>query len=94
MAFIQTFHCAACGYAAQVSGGADMLFAGYTRTMACEACHTLHDVLVSDHFSPKREVRCPACRSRRLRAWDHPAPCPKCGGAMAVDPDGPAMLAD
>ena len=89
----QTFRCATCAYEAWVSGGPDVVMTGYTRTMACAACKTLHDVLVND-FTTERELRCPDCRSRRLQPWDSPAPCPQCGGAMAVDPDAPAVLVD
>lgn len=87
------FTCAGCGYTARVSGGRDVGMLAVIRTMTCDSCKTLVDVLIGqcgkevptgDPEYDKDLNLCPECRSRNVRPWPpRKRPCPKCGVKMA-----------
>jgi Zn finger protein HypA/HybF involved in hydrogenase expression len=81
------FRCESCGYQAEVSGGRDAGMATLTATVACEDCRRLYDVPTSEHpLDRNREneipIQCPVSPAHRVRLWQHPSACPKCGSTM------------
>ena len=92
MAQLVTYKCGSCNYAELVSGKRDWVFRGPTMTVSCAACRSLSDLLIG--FNDKVQPRCPNCRSRRVKEWTGPGPCPRCPGLMQIDPDGEQVLAD
>ena len=48
MGAIVLFHCPACGYQAEVSGGLDYGWLGVTHTVSCPLCRELSDMLICD----------------------------------------------
>jgi Zn finger protein HypA/HybF involved in hydrogenase expression len=105
MGMIQKFVCQDCGLKANVSGGEDRGFYVQTRTMFCQQCRALYDVLVDrtyDFTNPRPPLtpeeqqligRCPECESDALIAWTDGDPCPACGGEISKG-RGPAVLWD
>jgi len=81
------FICAACGYAAEVSGGDDAGLCACTTTIACEQCRELYDVVTAQrqeeaHKFKERAPRCPRSARHPFRPWVSGDPCPRCGGLM------------
>jgi hypothetical protein len=96
MGALYEFTCAKCGYSANVSGGRDVGMDAVVRTMICEDCLDLVDVLIGrwgkdgptgDPEYDKALGRCPACEGRRLEVWKKGRPCPGCSEAMAKGRD-------
>ncbi len=87
------FSCPACGYEALVSGGDDAGFSLLTTTVLCEECRELYDVETgSPHAGRTTEPACPVTAAHRVSRWEHPGPCPRCGGRM--DLQGTEVLWD
>jgi hypothetical protein len=82
------FRCDACGYKAEVSGGADCGFSVATQTISCAKCRELVDLVTSnDPGNPKARklpLRCPRSRTVKhpVRTWNAGGPCPRCGDKM------------
>ena len=96
------FTCSKCGYSATVSGGRDVGMVAVVRTMICDDCEEVVDVLIGRYGEdgstgdPEYDADlgiCPECRGRNLRSWSRRHPCPKCDGDMNKD-DGFEMLWD
>lgn len=92
------FVCPACGYATVVSGGDDCGFFVATRTVVCNRCEEVMDVVGSEtpwdagSTASYCFLRCPSCDGG-VRAW-HGRACPRCGKGMELDPDGPVIQWD
>lgn len=87
------FVCGSCGHEAEVSGGGDAGMIVTTKTVLCERCAVLYDVVTSRRpmdpagghdFGPV-EISCPRSKRHTVRPWEHPGPCPKCGTLMDMD---------
>lgn len=85
------FKCAKCGYEAMVSGGLDCGMVAVVRTMLCDDCRELVDVLTGAYGQegktgdPKLDTdlgRCPECNGTNVSEWPKKRPCPKCDGKM------------
>jgi hypothetical protein len=83
------FSCPACGFSAEVSGGADGGFVHITTTIVCDDCKTLHDITTEyvdgseeSKLWKKPVFRCPRSAKHGIREWKDGDPCPKCGGKM------------
>jgi hypothetical protein len=82
-----TFHCAGCGYHAEVSGGDDRGMDIVTSTVVCVDCRALYDVFMGtsdsgDHPFKQPKFRCPKRSSHRIQKWEDGGPCPVCGCPM------------
>lgn len=89
MGIWQNFKCDSCGYAAQVSGGADCGFDVRTVTILCSECRELMDVVVgtpleTEATALRRRPQCSRGPAHRVRLWEAPGPCPRCGTAMTA----------
>lgn len=88
MGMMSRFHCEACGYEAEVSGGDDVGMDIATTTIVCLDCRALYDIVTSDSpWKPslsKREFRleCPKDAEHRCRKWEQGHKCPRCNGDM------------
>ncbi|MEP0813740.1 MAG: hypothetical protein HRF49_03625 [bacterium] len=89
MGSVNLFECKSCGYGCEVGGGKDRGFLAVTQTFKCEECLELFDgcvgTILVDGENPqlkKRRPRCPNSAKHRITPWNHPSPCPKCGGDM------------
>lgn len=88
-----TFTCKDCGYGETLAGGKDWGMVSVVRTMVCQKCKIMTDVVIGEFG---RELRgdprfgkCRKCRARKhLVPWKRGTPCPKCGGRM---PKGPCV---
>lgn len=85
------FRCGSCGYEAMVSGRDDVGFTSYTTTILCEDCEELYDVITSERDrteggAGRSEMRleCPESDGHKIRRWEHPDTCPRCGEEMTV----------
>jgi len=79
------FKCPTCGYKADVAGGDDAGELSYVRTIHCQDCKRLYDVVIEDRGShPGREhpLICPKSGWHIVTPWHHPGPCPKCGSIL------------
>lgn len=97
------FRCKECAYAATVSGGLDCGLVAVVRTMVCEDCKEIVDVLVGkygeegptgDPAYDKDLNVCPICQRRRVRPWSVSRSCPRCSTHMTLAPDSPRVLWD
>lgn len=89
------FVCPGCGYIAKwVSGRRDVGMIAVVRTMACEDCEAVVDVLIGrdgkdgrtgDPNYDKELNICPQCQGSRLYPWPSKHPCPKCDAKMIKD---------
>ncbi len=88
------FYCSNCKYEAEVSGGRDIGFVAVVRTMTCDDCHELADVLIGrqgidgpsgDPEYDKDLNLCPHCSGSNVRPWTRKHFCPKCGAEMTKD---------
>jgi hypothetical protein len=91
MGTMSLFECPTCLYSARVCGGRDVGFSAVLRTMICEDCRAVQDVLIGfcgqdgptgDADWDKNLDICPVCRGRNLRAWPATHDCPRCGAKM------------
>lgn len=92
------FVCPGCGYASGlVSGGRDMGMIAVVRTMVCEDCDSVVDVLIGrygkdgstgDPDYDKNLHICPECKGTHLHPWPREHPCPKCNANMIKDENG------
>jgi len=95
MGTLRQFVCSGCGYSAVVSGGDDCGFIVATRTVVCDRCAEVADVVSSetpwdpDSVGSYCALRCPTCDGR-VHPW-HDRACPRCGQRMEQDPDGAAI---
>ena len=86
------YRCPACGYLALVSGGDDCGFFVATRTVVCDRCAKILDVVASetpwdpDTMASYCMLRCPACDGL-VHPWHHRT-CPCCRDRMEPDPEG------
>jgi hypothetical protein len=86
MGTLYRFSCPGCGYSATVSGGDDSGFVYATRTVVCDRCAIVADVVSSDTpWNPATvasycALRCPLCDGL-VHPW-HDRKCPKCGSVM------------
>ena len=86
------FSCSKCGYLSEVSGGKDCGMMAVVRTMICQDCADLVDVLIGrfgkegltgDAEYDKDIGLCPECDGANIVAWhERDRPCPKCDGRM------------
>jgi hypothetical protein len=97
------FRCRDCGYTTTVSGGLDYGMMAVVRTMACDDCEEIVDVLVGkygqegptgDPGYDKNLNVCPNCHRRRVHPWSASRDCPKCGAPMKLSHDSPQVLWD
>jgi Zn finger protein HypA/HybF involved in hydrogenase expression len=98
------FVCPGCGYTAErVSGGRDLGEMAVVRTMICETCEVVVDVLIGrygedgptgDPDYDKNLNLCPECKGTRLLYWPIEHPCPKCHAKMSKDETCGKMLWD
>jgi hypothetical protein len=92
--------CDSCGYRATVSGAPDAGMVAITETMVCSSCRQVVDVLVARHerdgTEPPVAPRCPRCEAGAgsLRSWRTGGACPRCPGAMSIDPGGAFVMWD
>lgn len=90
------FVCPECGYHVEVSGGDDCGFIVRTRTVVCEECKRIVDVVTSktpwddNSVAADGALECPACKGP-VHAW-HDNMCPRCGCRM--NSGGPVVLWD
>ncbi len=88
------YHCAACGYRADVLGGSDRNREITLKTMVCRACKAVVDVPVAA-FVPGEAppdqpgncwqdiaAKCPLCGGSDVMPWALHRPCPRCEGDM------------
>jgi hypothetical protein len=87
------YTCKGCGYKAQVSGGRDIGMLAVVRTMFCNGCRELVDVLIGqcgldgptgDPDYDQDLGRCPECQGEDVVVWVDGDPCPRCKGTMAM----------
>ena len=85
------FQCSECKYNATVSGGRDVGMLAVTKTMICQSCNEVVDVMIGqfgqdgptgDPEFDKELGICPGCEGADLRSWSRRHPCPKCNGRM------------
>lgn len=98
------FACPGCGDIAEwVSGQRDFGEMAVVRTMICEACKAVVDVLIGRHGqdgpTDDRDYDtslnlCPKCEGTRLYLWPSEHPCPKCDNQMFKDETFGEMLWD
>jgi uncharacterized paraquat-inducible protein A len=97
------FRCPECGYFATVSGGLDFGMVAVVRTMVCDDCKEVVDVLVGKYGEegPTGDLRydkdlkvCPNCHRRRVRPWSANRNCPRCAASMKLAHDSPKVLWD
>ena len=91
------FKCLQCDYKVTVSGGLDCGMVAVVRTMRCDACREIVDVLVGsrgrvgamtgDAETDANMNRCPCCRGQALQPWQETDGCPKCGGQVERSED-------
>lgn len=92
MGTCREFACPACGYRAMVSGGDDCGFFVATRTVVCDRCALVADVVSSEApwdpgaVSSYCALRCPECDGQ-VHPWRNRA-CPRCGSRMEMDDAG------
>lgn len=87
MGCIKEFICTDCGYSVESSGGRDYGMQCATTTILCEDCKKLYDVTISKQpwdTESFHEPLCPKVKSHRIRLWNYPDVCPKCGGEMKL----------
>lgn len=83
------FLCPDCGYRALISGGDDCGFFVATRTVVCDRCIEVIDVIGSetpwapDTLASYCALRCPSCDGL-VHSW-HDQACPRCGGRMELE---------
>lgn len=98
------FKCTACNYKAEVSGGKDSGKMVATATKMCPNCLRIVDAVTGLTCAPelavmlkfditKEKGRCPRCGNFKLLPWKAHA-CPKCGGKMKKEGDGPFCMWD
>lgn len=94
MGSLSRFRCPECGYAATVSGGRDCGMVAVVRTMVCDDCRALADVLIGregkdgptgDAEYDRRLNICPRCHGTRVRPWKATLTCPRCDTRMISD---------
>jgi hypothetical protein len=97
------FRCPECRYSATVSGGLDSGMVAVVRTMACDDCKEIVDVLVGksgqegptgDPSYDKDLNICPNCQRRKVRPWSASRGCPRCATRMILVHDSPRVLWD
>jgi hypothetical protein len=85
------FKCPSCNYQATVSGGKDRGMFITVRTMICNACIEVVDVIIGAHRQEGRIDdsgllkllgRCPLCKGSDVVKWRESQPCPKCSNNM------------
>lgn len=98
------FKCEKCRYKAEVSGGPDSGMLISTKTRVCPNCLRVVDVLTGVVGGTtltaskkldlaKEKGRCPRCGNFKTLPWKGRA-CPKCGGKMKKEGDGPICMWD
>ena len=91
MKALRKYKCKKCSYTIEIAGGTDVGFIAKTKTMLCEHCMSLVDVVTEYWTDEKHDVSvigiCPECKLKNhLKAWNNTkCPCPKCGGRMEVE---------
>ena len=97
------FRCPECGYSATVSGGLDCGMVAVVRTMVCDDCQEIVDVLVGkfgqegptgDPSYDKDLNVCPNCHKRHVHPWSASRNCPRCATKMILAHDSPRILWD
>ena len=95
------YKCDNCGYSAIVSGGRDFGFVAVVKTMICEDCKNLVDVLIGRHgkdgatgdieYDRKLNI-CPICAGKNLKAWPTNHTCPRCSANMIRSRNGSDVI--
>jgi Zn finger protein HypA/HybF involved in hydrogenase expression len=97
------FVCETCRHAFDSSDGEDRGFLSHVRSMTCADCEDVVDVVTGMTPAVPEEIevelrrrigKCPRCDGANVAVWDSSKPCPKCGGRVAVNPEGPTTLWD
>lgn len=98
------FVCPGCRYTAGwLAGGRSVGMMAVVRTMTCEDCQELVDVLIGRHgqdgltgdINHDETLNiCPKCQGERLVSWPTECPCPRCGTNMTKDETLGRMLWD
>ena len=88
------YHCAGCGYRANVIGGIDRDHEVKLKTMVCRQCHAVVDAVVARLVPGETEfgipidrwhavaAQCPNCGNGGLTPWPIARPCPRCDSEM------------
>lgn len=88
MGILRTYECNKCDYFAHISCGVDSGMKVKTKTVLCEKCKIVLDVVteyLTDEVPVESNVgRCVKCSSTEfVKPWDNiKRPCPKCDGQL------------
>ena len=94
------FVCPDCKYSSTVSGGRDFGMLAVVRTMVCEDCREVVDVLIGRYSEDgptgdpeyDRDLNlCPECQGKNVRPWSKKHTCPRCDSEMVQDEDSHIM---
>ncbi len=81
-----SFQCPKCAYTVDCSGKADAGMMSATRTVVCDQCRNLQDVVVETYEMGRNRKRvpprCEKDKTHNVRTWKHPGPCPRCGETL------------
>ena len=104
MGTLYKFDCENCGYTACVSGGEDCGMMTVVKTMTCNDCNELMDILIGysgelwEIGNPKYDKDmyiCSKCSGKNLSIWSATnRPCPKCSHKLMLDKDHPPVMWD
>ena len=103
MGTILGYICTKCEHAFESSDGKDLGFSVEVESMTCGDCRDVTNVVIRRSESVRkmapdqvleRDGRCSECDGTNPTPWDSSKPCPKCGGPVALDPEGAETLWD
>jgi DNA-directed RNA polymerase subunit RPC12/RpoP len=104
MGSLYKFDCENCGYTAHVSGGEDCGMMTVVKTMTCNDCNELIDILIGycgeiwETGNPEHNKNlyiCSKCNGQNLSIWSATKrPCPKCDHKLEKDKDSPPVMWD
>ncbi len=98
-----TFKCTKCNYTVESSGDKDCGMFAVVQPYICNDCRVVIDVQIGeygkvippeklDEEQKKSYYRCYECNGINLTLWSSKCrKCPKCGGRMQQDSDGPCI---
>lgn len=97
MAQIIAYKCKQCNHKVQASpNGFDTTMTNTWFYFKCEECQEIVTLDIEEIVDQHGILTCPNCHNiATLSSWNPiEGHCPKCGGEMEQDPDGPFILAD